>query len=265
MSEITENIINTTGSIVLGGAPVASAAIDKIAAALSKAQSDMKIVVKNLEGKVSGVSKSGKHYEYTYKYAGLDAVWEAIREVEGPNGLALVQRFFQGDFLHTILLHSSGQWIDYGLYPLGKTDEHQKRGSAISYARRYVASCVYGIAPEEDDGGQVGNEMLGQDGNYSGASASQPNRNSTGQQDRLKAYNAAKAEYVISAVRPDGTLDYDEFAAILEGELISAADMNHISMLKKANAKTLNAMKDERPDLFDHVKNLFTQHANTFA
>lgn len=138
---------------------ISSTEIDKIGAALAKAQGDMKTVLKNKTGKVKGTNKSGASYEYEYKYADLEAVREVVREVAAKNGLSLIQRP-TGNILHTILLHQSGQWIDFGFYPLGESMRHQERGSAITYARRYVESCVYDIVSEEDDDGASGNENL---------------------------------------------------------------------------------------------------------
>lgn len=130
---------------------LSSPTVDKIAAALAKAQSEIKTVTKNKTGKVAGTSKkSGVYYEYSYKYADFEAVREAVRDVAAKQGLAIVMRP-DGDTLHALLLHNSGQWIDYGKYPLGAFESHQTRGGAITYAKRYIESCVYDIATDEDD------------------------------------------------------------------------------------------------------------------
>lgn len=130
---------------------LSSEGINKISTALSKAQSEIKTVTKNKTGKVSGTAKkSGNYYEYSYKYADFEAVREAVRDVAAKHGLAIVMRPDQ-DSLHAILLHESGQWIDYGRYPLGVFEGHQVRGGAITYAKRYIESCIYDIATEEDD------------------------------------------------------------------------------------------------------------------
>ena len=47
-----------------------------------------------------------------------------------------------------------------GAYPLGVPTKHQDRGSALSYARRYVVVCTYQIAADDDDDGESGNEQL---------------------------------------------------------------------------------------------------------
>ena len=128
-----------------------SMTLDKIAPALSAAQAAVEPVLKNEKGNAG---------TYTYDYASLDAVMAACRSLFKEFGLSIIQRP-DGDNLHTVLLHSSGQYIDYGLYPLGKPAKHQERGSAITYARRYTSCCVFGISPEKDDDGASGNDSLG--------------------------------------------------------------------------------------------------------
>lgn len=128
-----------------------SDSIKAIAAALSKAQHDIGPVVKNYTMKIPGRGD--------YKYAGLDDVYEAVDKIAHENGLALVCRP-DGDALHSVLLHNSGEWIDYGRYPLGSASKHQERGSALTYARRYVTQCVYQIAAQDDDDGTLGNDTL---------------------------------------------------------------------------------------------------------
>lgn len=130
-----------------------SPGISNIAPALSKAQ-----------GQVSAVKKTqtAKMGSFSYKYAGLDAVFEAVKESMEKNGLSLIQRFVNnGDsYLHTLLVHDSGEFIDFGFYPLGMHKTHQERGSAITYARRYVICIIFCIAAEDDDDGNRANVSL---------------------------------------------------------------------------------------------------------
>lgn len=80
------------------------------------------------------------------------------------------------------------------------------------------------------------------------------------QQSRLDSYTDHKAEYAIAApVLKDGALDYDAFGADLEIALSGAKTMHDVSMIKKANARVLNAMKVDRPEMFEFLKDLFQQ------
>ena len=123
----------------------ASANIASLAAALAKAQAV-----------IEGAIKDKANPAFRSRYADLAAVWDAIREPLTKNGLSLVQMPDTNDVnepvLVTRLLHASGEWLE-GTYPLNPVKQDpQGYGSAITYARRYAAMAVCGVAPEDDDG-----------------------------------------------------------------------------------------------------------------
>ena len=89
------------------------------------------------------------------KYADLSSVWESCRGLLSSNGLVVTQvggMDTAGNYLETVLMHESGQWIS-GRYPLKpvKTDDPQALGSAMTYARRYNLAAILGIVTEDDD------------------------------------------------------------------------------------------------------------------
>ena len=111
--------------------------VEKLAAALVKAQSAMKIAKKDSENPF-----------FKSKYADLGSVWEACHSALSENEIAVVQSpvFLDGRFfLRTTLLHSSGQSIsgDYLIKPV--KEDPQAYGSAYTYARRYSLAAVLGI------------------------------------------------------------------------------------------------------------------------
>lgn len=120
--------------------------IDKIAAALPKMQSAVKVAKKN---------EVNPHFKS--RYADLADDWDACREALSTNGFSVVQ-VTEWDaqastaFLRTILLHESGQWLS-GIYPLvpSKPDP-QGLKSAVTYARRAALEAIIGLAAEDDDG-----------------------------------------------------------------------------------------------------------------
>lgn len=89
---------------------------------------------------------------YSYSYADLAAVSEAILPLLAKHGLAWVCRptIRDGSFVLAYeLRHEGGESIT-GEYPLtGGTP--QQIGSAITYARRYCLCSVTGVAPKSDD------------------------------------------------------------------------------------------------------------------
>jgi ERF superfamily len=119
--------------------------INELAAALAKAQGEMKTAIRD---SVNPFFKS--------KYADLASVVEAIRGPFAEHGLSYVQLPIptEGDWVQveTVLMHASGQWISSIVdVPVAKGDA-QGYGSALTYARRYGLSAVCGVAPEDDDG-----------------------------------------------------------------------------------------------------------------
>lgn len=118
--------------------------INEIAAALAKAQAEIRGAIK---------SKSNPYFKSNY--ADLACVWDACRDPLSKNGLSVVQTpetCDEGVALSTLLMHSSGQWIQstYRM-PIAKKDP-QAVGSALTYSRRYALAAIVGIAQEDDDG-----------------------------------------------------------------------------------------------------------------
>jgi hypothetical protein len=93
---------------------------------------------------------------YTYKYADVADVLSMARPVLAKHKIALVQTTsMQGGalILVTRLAHD-GQWFesDYPVCQIGA--DHKEMGSALTYARRYAASAILGVASEDDADGE---------------------------------------------------------------------------------------------------------------
>lgn len=112
----------------------------------------------NVCGKVENVTrdKQGQVGNQKYKYATLESVLAVLQPLLEAEGLALVQ-YVEGDELVAKLAHKSGTTIDMGRYNLGALIDHQKRGSAITYGRRYQLCAIFGITQEDDDAASAGN------------------------------------------------------------------------------------------------------------
>lgn len=97
-----------------------------------------------------GAKKDSDNPFFKSRYADLGSVWDSIRKPLTDNGLSVVQTV-DGDRLITILLHSSGQWIDSS-YPItAKDNSPQAVGSAMTYARRYALAAMVGAYQVDDD------------------------------------------------------------------------------------------------------------------
>lgn len=122
-----------------------SAELDKLATALSSAQSIMKGAVKDA---------TNPHFRTTY--ADLSSVWDAARAPLTANGLSVSQHpgpLQDGTVsLTTMILHTSGQYLTSMMSAPVTQGNPQAVGSAVTYLRRYALAAVVGIAPEDDDG-----------------------------------------------------------------------------------------------------------------
>lgn len=120
-----------------------SDSIATIAGALSKFQSEIHPVIRD----------SFNPY-FKSKYADLASIWQEIQVPLAKNGLSVFQGCIHtdgNDFLKTILMHSSGEYITSELKLYLSKQDAQGMGSAITYARRYALAAALGIVQEDDD------------------------------------------------------------------------------------------------------------------
>lgn len=129
-----------------------SQSITAISPALVAALGEMSDIRKGREAKVP--TKAGS--SYTYTYADLADTLRSVRPVLSAHGLALLQSASSGEgetvLVSTIILHSSGEWIEMEPLSLPAGRSAQETGSAISYGRRYHLLASLGLAAEDDDG-----------------------------------------------------------------------------------------------------------------
>ena len=109
-----------------------------------------------VQGKLTYAKKDSANPFFKSKYADLESVWDACRDLLSDNGLAVVQlpgEYFEGTMaLTTIITHSSGEWISQQMsLPVTKPDA-QGAGSALTYMRRYALAAVVGVVQADDDG-----------------------------------------------------------------------------------------------------------------
>jgi hypothetical protein len=113
---------------------------------------------------MEGARKSSKNPLFNSSYAGLGAVWSAIRGPLSRNGLAVIQLQTTGPGenafveVETTLVHSSGEWVSGALrLPApGGGAGLQSFGAALTYARRYGLQAMVGIAPLDEGGNAAG-------------------------------------------------------------------------------------------------------------
>lgn len=120
-----------------------SRSIGNLSAALSKAQAEYETVGFNRENPF-----------FKSKYADFDSIMRSVRAALAKNNLCFMQQRRQTEegpsMLHTILSHSSGEWIKSVSRITPTKNDPQSYGSALSYLKRYDAQALLGITTSND-------------------------------------------------------------------------------------------------------------------
>lgn len=130
--------------IDFGGGIITSKNIEKIAEALSSAQSEMGHALKDSQNPF-----------FKSTYADLSQVIDVVRPCLSKNAISFIQfPFFDGVTVTvtTRLMHKSGQYLQNQFRLKPKAIDPQSVGSAITYARRYSLSSICGVTQDDDDG-----------------------------------------------------------------------------------------------------------------
>lgn len=179
-----------------------SATIALLASAMVKVQTDVEDPTKN---KQADAGRKG-----TYRYADLPTVLDAVRPVLVKHGLSVMQfpcEFGDQPALTTIVLHTSGEWLETTMKLRASDSSPQSVGSALTYARRYALLSLCGVAADDDDDGKAGGTK-------------------PAQQPRQEAPKATMAQQCIGAIRQCRNRDqatpiWNQFNADVEAGLFT--------------------------------------------
>ena len=123
-----------------------SESISELAKAFAKTQQELKQPLKD-----------AKNPYFRSTYVPLENVAESITEAATKNGLSFSQEPSFDDGMVTVttlVMHSSGEWIEYAPLKMKPVkNDPQAFGSAITYAKRYALSAIFGITSDKDDDG----------------------------------------------------------------------------------------------------------------
>lgn len=105
---------------------------------------------------------AGGGKSFSYKYAGLDTVFDAINKGIKGTGISYMQENIQRDNnlgVKNYVIDKCGAYIEYEpiVMPMGSDRQKnaaQSAGSLLTYLRRYSISAIFGLAAEEDDDGR---------------------------------------------------------------------------------------------------------------
>lgn len=134
-----------------------SESVKELAAALAQARAKFEAVKKTREVRFPG--------REPYKYAPLDAVYDAVIPALSAAGVVVVHQTEWSENVLTLvtkLLHKSGEWIGSAM-PIA-TGKMQEMGSALTYSKRYQLSGLLAIAAEDDDDAQGADAQKGKPG-----------------------------------------------------------------------------------------------------
>lgn len=106
--------------------------------------------------------KDAKNPFFKSEYVPLENVAEAITQTATKYGLAFSQYATTTEngnvSVGTIVFHESGEYIEYPpLILKPENTKPQSIGSAITYAKRYALSAIFGITSDKDDDGNKAN------------------------------------------------------------------------------------------------------------
>ena len=108
--------------------------------------------------------KNANNPFFKSKYVPLENVVDSITKASSKHGLSFTQ-FPSSDesgnvTVGTMVMHESGEWIEYDPIRLKPVkNDPQAVGSAITYAKRYALSAIFGITSDNDDDGNEATQL----------------------------------------------------------------------------------------------------------
>lgn len=105
-----------------------------------------------LQSEMSAISRSKevKAGKFSFRYAPLDSIMDAIKPLFNKNGLAVIQGIDETT-LTTRLVHSSGEWVESATFLNRDHANMQGFGGEVTYKRRYALSALIGLVSDDDN------------------------------------------------------------------------------------------------------------------
>lgn len=107
-----------------------------------------------VKSEIKELSKGAENPYFNSSYADLNTHLDGIEPALAKHDLMVlqpVQRDESGDYVETIVYHSSGEWVSSSM-SLQTVADMQKAGSAVTYARRYTLGALFSVKTVDDDG-----------------------------------------------------------------------------------------------------------------
>jgi hypothetical protein len=121
-----------------------SESLKELGSALAKAQADMS---------PAGINSDNPFFKS--KYASFASIVKSSRPALTKHGLSIIQRPLIADdgiaILATMMLHSSGEFIESRIKINPVKSDPQSYGSCLSYLKRYAYAAMVGVISDDED------------------------------------------------------------------------------------------------------------------
>lgn len=216
-----------------------------------------------------GISKDRKNIQQGYAFRGIDDVYNAMAPVLAEHKLTILPNYTSREVTERIVKRSQGpdgvlfyvtvkgefafvsaeDGSSHTVVTYGEAMDSGDKATnkAMSAAYKYACMQAFAIPTEGDNDADATTHEIVPAPSYVAPSQKRKDYTVTG------GYTA------------DGQIDFDHAAAGVESLMLGAANISELQSIKKDNAKFLNAMQKERPDLFDYLKDLSGKTANALA
>jgi len=106
--------------------------------------------LQKVKAEIGKISKDSKNPFYKSKYFDINGLLEHVEPLLQKNSLLLLQPIIEGKVITEIIDVETGKKVSSELELTNQTDP-QKRGSEITYYRRYTLTSLLGLQAEDDD------------------------------------------------------------------------------------------------------------------
>ena len=154
--------------------------------------------------------KNANNPFFKSKYVPLENVVDSITRAANKHGLSFTQ-FPSSDengnvTVGTMVMHESGEWIEYDPICMKPVkNDPQAVGSAITYAKRYALSAIFGITSDNDDDVNEATQ-LGKATSNAMPNKQVPTTNNKIPKEVVKAYKDAIQSVIDRTGKNDGSI-----------------------------------------------------------
>jgi hypothetical protein len=235
--------------------------ISQLMTALAKAQGEIGEIPRN---KTVTVRPKSGGLEYTFKYASLDAILNAIKKPLSDNGIARTQVLSHdadgGFFVLTTSLYCGNQFISSKVPLIAAEGSNQQFGSALTYMKRYALAAMLGLAADEDDDGNAadGNvviaakdktpKVVAPDPISSGGAQAQPNLDKVAGET---SFSPVKIEVPLLA--DESGSDWMAWGQAFISVARQAPNVPLLGDLEYANDAPLKTMQQQAPKMYTNM------------